>query len=352
MANTNGHVQTVLEEKNANELGRILTHEHLAMSFDAFYIPPPSQLKRFIDDKIELQTLGVLRQYPYSSKYNLNFNDEATMDAVLEDVKFYHEFGGGTIVENSNHGLKRNIPLMKKISKETGVNLIAGTGYYVAATQSESDLALSKEKMYNVMLKEMTVGCVECPDVKTGFIGEVGSTWPIEDFEKRAIQSTGELQAQLKCPVSFHPGRNAEAPLEIMRLYQEAGGDSGKAILSHLDRTLTDEQKLLEFADETKCYCQFDLFGNECSFYQLMPVVDMLSDAQRIDRVKLLQDDQKLHRVLLSHDIHTKHRLMKFGGHGFSHILNNVLPKMLLKGFTQDEIDTLTIQNPKTWLTC
>lgn len=349
MANGHGLVQTVLGGKNANELGRILTHEHLCLSFDTFYIPPPQQLKRFFDNKIEIGNLGVLRQYPYSSKYNLNFNDAAAMDAVMTDLQFYREFGGGTIVENSNYGLKRDIPFMKRLSKETGIHIIAGTGYYVAATQSASDLALSKEEMYNVMLKEMTTGCKDSPDVKTGFVGEVGSTWPIEDFEKRAIQSTGELQAQLKCPVSFHPGRDSDAPFEIMRLYQEAGGDSGKAILSHLDRTLS-EERLMEFADETKCYCQFDLFGLECSLYQLKPTVDMLSDAQRIDRVKLLRDDQKLHRVLLSHDIHTKHRLMKYGGHGFSHILNNVLPKMIVKGFTQEEIDTLTIKNPKTWL--
>ena len=56
-------------------------------------------------------------------------------------------------------------------------------------------------------------------------------------FEKRAIQATAEVQQQLKCPVSFHPGRNTAAPSEIMRIYQEAGGDARKAILSHLDRT-------------------------------------------------------------------------------------------------------------------
>ena len=350
MERSNNCVQTVLGGKDPNELGRTLTHEHLALAFDTFYVQPPSHLKRFLNDKIELRNLGALRQYPYSSLCNLKFNDEDAMDAVLEDVKFFREFGGGTIVENSNHGLKRDISLMKRVSNETGVNVITGTGYYVAATQSASDLSLSTEDMYNVMLKEMTIGCDECPDVRTGFIGEVGSTWPIEDFERRAIQATGELQAQLKCPVTFHPGRDSGAPVEIMRLYQEAGGDMRKAILSHLDRTIPDEQMLLEFSDETKCYCQFDLFGTECSFYQLNPLVDMLSDAQRIDRVKCLRDDKKLDRVLLSHDIHTKHRLMRFGGHGYSHIMNNVLPKMTLKGFTAEEIDTLTIHNPRTWL--
>lgn len=75
--------------------------------------------------------------------------------------------------------------------------------------------------------------------------------------------------------------------------------------------TFTDKESLLEFADDNKCYCQFDLFGTECSFYQLNPLVDMLSDAQRIDYVQLLRDEGKLERVLISHDIHTKHRLVR-----------------------------------------
>lgn len=58
------------------------------------------------------------------------------------------------------------------------------------------------------------------------------------DFEKRAICATGELQAQLRSSVSFHPGRNAAAPGEIMRIYQEAGGDATKAIMSHIDREI------------------------------------------------------------------------------------------------------------------
>lgn len=350
MEHATDYVETVFGKKNANQLGRTLTHEHLSMSFIEFYVQPPSHLKQFFDDKkIELQTVGILKQYPYSSSYNLIYNDQYTEDAVLEDVKLYKKFGGGTIVENSNYGLKRNIPFMKKVSEATGINVIAGTGYYVSATQTNENL--SKEEMYDVILKEMTIGCEESPDVKAGFIGEVGSTWPITAFEKRAIQATAEVQQQLKCPVSFHPGRDSAAPSEIMRIYQEAGGNARKTILSHLDRTILGLEELLEFSDDVKCYCQFDLFGTECSFYQLNPSIDMMSDAQRIERVKYFRDNKKLDRVLLSHDIHTKHKLIKFGGHGFSHILNNVVPKMMLKGFILEEIDMLTIHNPKTWLT-
>lgn len=53
------------------------------------------------------------------------------------------------------------------------------SGYYVASVQTPSTLSTSVEQMYNLMLEEMTVECKDSPGIKTGFIGEVGSTWPI-----------------------------------------------------------------------------------------------------------------------------------------------------------------------------
>lgn len=65
----------------------------------------------------------------------------------------------------------------------------------------------------------------------------------------------------------------------------------------------------MAFADE-KCYCQFDLFGIECSYYQLNQTTDMPSDAQRLDMIKWIKDDGRVSQILMSHDIHTKHRLV------------------------------------------
>jgi phosphotriesterase-related protein len=73
--------------------------------------------------------------------------------------------------------------------------------------------------------------------------------------------------------------------------------------------TLYEDDQLLEFAT-LGCYCQFDLFGNECSFYQINPRADMPSDAQRIDKIKHMIEEKRSDRILLAHDIHTKHRLV------------------------------------------
>lgn len=38
---------------------------------------------------------------------------------------------------------------------------------------------MTEEELFNSMLTEMTEGCVEAPNVKCGFIGEIASAWPI-----------------------------------------------------------------------------------------------------------------------------------------------------------------------------
>ena len=57
--------------------------------------------------------------------------------------------------------------------------LILHLGHYISLVQPPSVLTLSQEEMCNLMLTELTTGCVDYPDVKCGFIGEVGSGWPL-----------------------------------------------------------------------------------------------------------------------------------------------------------------------------
>lgn len=199
---------------------------------------------------------------------------------------------------------------MVDLSRDSGVNVIAGTGHYIEMTQDPNTLNMTVEEMINLYTNDITEGVnVEGEKIKCGFIGEVGSVWPITDFEKRAIEATAIVQSQLKCGVSFHPGRDPRAPPEIVRIYLEAGGDASKCVMSHLDRTLLNDEQLLEFS-KLGTYCQMDLFGTEVSWYQLTPSIDMLSDADRVSRLKLLKDIGKTNRILMSHDVHTKHRLV------------------------------------------
>ncbi|CAH2090787.1 unnamed protein product [Euphydryas editha] len=302
-------IRTVKGDMPPETLGRTLTHEHLAMDFTHFYRKHPKSIDDEFNNGFDLETIGYIRQYPYSSTSNLVFDDKHAKEYVLRDIKNYKKNGGGTIVENTTEGLDRDIRFYETVMRDTGVNIVAGTGFYIADTQSMTHLHYTKEDLYNHMLTELTEGCEDYQSVKTGFIGEIASVWPIRDFERKVILAAGEVQAQIGCGVSFHPHHVTEAPFEIIRLYMEAGGKIDKAVMSHLDRTLLDPAKLLEFS-ELGAYCQFDMFGTEVSYYQLDIDIDMPSDAQRLNMICHLLQEDKADRILISHDIHTKHRLV------------------------------------------
>ncbi|ODM99152.1 Phosphotriesterase-related protein, partial [Orchesella cincta] len=342
-------VTSVTGPVNVDSLGAILTHEHLHMQFDCALQMPPKGLKYPSEPKetFALHNLGVLRQYPYSSKYNTKLDDADSRAIMLDEVLRYKSAGGGTIVENTVEGIGRNLGVLKQLSVDSGVTIIAGTGFYVAAAQSHSVLNYKVEDMYNIMMKELLESNKD--GIKCGIVGEIGSSWPIEEFEKRAIQATAQIQLATKKPITFHPGRHPEAPFEIMRIFTEEGGNPEDVVMSHLDRTIFDEEQLLEFA-KYKTFTQYDLFGTEVSYYQLQESIDFISDAQRIYKLKFLKDNGHLDQITVSHDIHTKHRLANFGGHGFAHFLQNIVPKMRLRGFTEDEINAITSKNPKRWL--
>lgn len=224
-----------------------MTHEHFSLNFDKFYCEPPKTLLHHfnegVNEKLHLKNAGFIRQYPYGSKYNINFEDDDSHRAVYEDLRIFKQVGGGAIVENTTYGINRDLKLMYRVAKELGVNVIAGTGHYLGMTQTPATLKMSVEEMVKLYSRELEYGIdvelspTETVNIKCGLVGEIGSAFPISDFEKRSILATAEVQQKFKCGVSFHPGRDSpNSPFEIMRIYLEAGGDASKCVMSHLDR--------------------------------------------------------------------------------------------------------------------
>ncbi|XP_003462826.2 phosphotriesterase-related protein isoform X1 [Cavia porcellus] len=347
MSSLSGKVQTVLGPVDPSKLGRTLTHEHLTMTFDFCYCPPSPCYEATSKEPILMKNSFWIKQNPYCHKENLLLNQET--EAVKEELLHFKAKGGGTVVENTTTGICRDVKTLKWLSEQTGVHVIAGAGFYVDATHSSETKAMSVEQLTGILIDEILHGA-DGTTIKCGVIGEIGCSWPLTESERKVLHATAHAQAQLGCPVIIHPGRNSRAPFQIIRILQEAGADMSKTVMSHLDRTIVHKKELLEFA-QLGCYLEYDLFGTEFLNYQFNRDIDMPDDNKRIRRVCLLVDEGYEDRILIAHDIHTKHRLMKYGGHGYSHILTNIVPKMLFRGITESALDKILIENPKRWLT-
>ncbi|XP_066172867.1 phosphotriesterase-related protein isoform X2 [Sylvia atricapilla] len=299
MPSLSGKVQTVLGPVEPDCLGYTLTHEHLTMNYSSCFCPPSPGQEPLSNGPIEMKNLFWIKQNPYSHKENLLLYQET--DAVREELLHFKAAGGGTIVENTTTGIGRDVNTLKKLAEETGVHIIAGAGFYVDSTHSAQTQAMTVEQLTEIIVDEVLKGA-DGTNIKCGVVGEIGCSWPLTPSEHRVLQATAQAQSQLGCPVIIHPGRNSDSPFQVIRILQEAGADASKIVMSHLDR------------------------------------------------IRMLIEEGYEDRILMAHDVHTKNRLMKYGGHGYSHIFKNIVPKMLIRGISQDKIDKILLANPKRWL--
>jgi phosphotriesterase-related protein len=57
-----------------------------------------------------------------------------------------------------------------------------------------------------------------------------------------------------------------------------------------------------------------------------------------------------MNRIALGQDVCMKIRLARYGGHGYDHLLANVRPEMIERGWDQKTLDALLIENPRRLL--
>ena len=336
-----GLVQTVLGPILPSELGSTTTHEHLYVDFSFMYRPAQdSPSPELADAPITLENLGWIRRNYYSNRSNLKLMDLVT---TVEEVRKFSEVGGGAIVDATTTGIGRNPNALAQISRESGVHIIMGAGFYVEAAHPKDMDERTMEDLAREIIGDIDEG-VEGSGVRAGIIGEIGCTWPLAPNERKSLSAAAIAQRETGAAITIHPGRHPDAPLEILELLANGGADLSRVIMGHLDRTVFDFQALQGIA-ASGCFLEWDLFGNEGSYYPLAEI-DMPSDAQRLGFIRRIADAGYSDKIVIGQDIFTKHRLLKYGGHGYGHILENIVPKMRRKGFSEDAIRAITVDNP------
>ena len=341
MTSLKDKVQTVLGVVEPGDLGPTTTHEHLLIDFSCMFKEPEEATERFrAHQPVVMENLGWVRYHSFANLANLMLIDEqeATAEAML-----YMRAGGGTIVDATTIGIGRDPLALARIARATGLNIVMGAGYYVDAVHPEGMDGLTEARITQQLIDEVRVG-VGDTRVKAGIIGEIGCSWPLAQNERKVLRAAAAAQQETGAAVLIHPGRDPSAPREILDVLAEAGGDVGRTIMGHLDRTISDTKDLLDLA-ASGCYLEYDLFGWEVSHYPLS-TLDMPSDAQRLDFIQLLLAEGYGDKVVVAQDIFAKHRTIKYGGHGYAHIIDNIVPRMRQKGFSADEIDAIIVGNP------
>lgn len=338
-------IRTVLGDIPPEELGITLCHEHLLIDLKRIFREPEDPMQREMSyQPVRMENLGWVRTNYAKSWDNLGLYEERV---TADELMLFKMEGGTSLVEVTPVDIGRNPEGLARISAATGVNVVMGCGYYIDDTHPDELRQRPEDQICGELVADVNEG-VTPGGVKAGIIGEIGCSWPLTDNERKVLRAAARAQSETGAALTIHPGRDPEAPHEILDVIEEAGGSVERTVMGHLDRTYSDPETLSRFAARG-CYLEFDMFGLESAYYPFGPA-DLPNDGRRIDYIIGLIGQGLLDKILISHDIAFKHALTRYGGLGYRHILQNVMPKMKTKGMSQDEVDTILITNPRRML--
>ncbi|NLN50241.1 MAG: hypothetical protein GX149_01270, partial [Acholeplasmataceae bacterium] len=337
-------VMTVLGTISPESLGITLPHEHLFS--DIRFIKPKKEWTR---EKVTLNNLYKLKIDYISLSDNLILD---SMSTSIKEVKRYRDLGGSTIVDVGSIGLGRKPLTLKKVSQKTGVNIIMGTGFYIKGGLSSSIINSSDTQLAKSIIQECQRGYKET-GIRPGIIGEVGVGPVIEEWDKRSLKLACLVQKETGLPITVHiqavpvvEGFDTPNGLEVVSLLEKCGADLSRTVIGHVDAQIN--LKYLKDLLATGVYIEFDHFGKE--FYIAERNFFMSRDIERIEAIKELVDSKFTNQILISSDICLKQDLTSYGGHGYAHILQSVVPIMKANGFTDDTINKIVKDNPKRLL--
>lgn len=268
-------------------------------------------------------------------------------DLMYAEVMEFKKVGGGAIVDVSSIGLGRDPVALVKMSNATGLKVVMGASFYTRNYHPLDMDTRTVEQLTDVIVRDVTVGA-QGTGVRSGIIGEIGiDGGPLTPNELKVIRASARASRITGAPMSFHAGGVDEERLTSIDTALAEGALPRQIIMGH-SGALTPNMPLVKRILEKGVYFQVDWLG---VITGPAGVLGNRSDRTIAKAIVEIAAMGYADRVLLSHDICTKPQLRKYGGTGFSYVLEHFVPELRRQGMSEEDIRKLTMENPKRVLT-
>lgn len=312
-------IQTVRGLVETSELGSVLMHEHVCTS-----------------------SMGIATHYPqmYANGYK---------EQIISDLNDMKENGIKTVVDATPVCLGRDVRVLEEVSKKTGVNIIATTGWwgceppYVGPTTAEM--------WAKCFVSDIEKGC-DGTEIKAGILKAAMDVDGPTEWKKKIHYAVGMASLQTGKKIMLHTYCPMETPRHQLQCLKEVGVDMNNVSVGHIPET-TD----MDFVKWI--YDQGVWLGIDRLPIILMPGSYAVSTESRIKFLKAMLDEGMGDRMLFSHDFMCASTLFDNQPPEISEFIANQAPDRFLfikkhvfgkleeMGIDANYLWNLTIENPR-----
>ena len=272
-----------------------------------------------------------------------------SIDKSRKELLRFKAAGGQSMVDMQPLGVGRSINAMKEIAQNTGVNLIAITGFHRGALYDKAHFVhrYSIDEITEIIVSEVEKGIeindfcgpiVKHSDAKPGVVKFGTSYYKITALEKKLMQVVANVSKITGIPINTHTHVGTMGYEQAEFLINQ-GIDPSKICIGHLDRNadLVYHQKVLS----TGVYVQYDCVAR----VKYHPLIDTMN------LIKELAAQGYADRIMVGGDWGRSSYLQEYDGEpGFEFIPKYIPDLMREYGIDNDVIQKIFIENPKNYL--
>ena len=305
-------VNTVTGPIDTAQLGFTLMHEHIYVLSE-----------------------GVIANFPHL------WDRQARREQAVGALSEAKAHGVDTIVDLTVLGLGRDVALARDISKASGVQVIAATGLYTYDELPHHFQNRDADYMAELFVRDVEVG-IQDTGIKAAILKVATDQQGVTTGVEKVLRAVARTHRRTGVPISTHTHAASKRGLDQQKIFTEEGVDLGRVIIGHSGDT--EDTEYLESLMKAGSFIGMDRFGIDTE----------LTTEKRVATIVKLCQAGYVSQMVLSHDTSCyidwfpaeliKHVVPRWH---FLHISDDVVPALRSSGVTDDQIRSMTVDNPR-----
>ena len=320
-------IRTVLRDLPPESLAgsAILFHEHMSLAPD--FMPRWIELARSLPG-LSLGTAGSSRGPAPAAAAEPFFMQDA--DLMTEEMSAGARAGVACIADQGHPDMGRDLDFLKRISRQSGLPIVAGCGYYTQPFYPPEIASWSEDRIAEELVHEAKTQPV-------GVIGEIG-TWDVmTPGERKVFRAAAKTHRATGLPIVTHTNFGKGA-MEQLDLLESAGVKPERVAIGHIGGLNDPAAEVPKAIAKRGAFVGFDRQGGS-------------GDAVQVKMVLAMLDSGYADQLLFSSDFSLGgSQLKRNGGPGYAKTLTVFAPKLRDAGVGEEVLRGILVDNPRRLL--
>jgi phosphotriesterase-related protein len=324
-------VPTVTGMVQADQLGTTLIHEHLRNSDEAVH-----------------------NQWPIVGAVKEEKPHEVAPEQVLEiavrEAQAAVDLGVKTIGEPTAMFLGRDVGFMRRVSEETGLQVIPCTGIYTYDYLPQFFMNRDPDQIADLFVHDIEEG-IQGTDIRAAFIKCAADEPGVNENIEKVHRAAARASVRTGAPIMAHSRPASNTGPRQIEIFLEEGVEPGKIQMAHTGDT--DDLDYIEGLLETGVWIGLDRYGLDLfhPYDRRQATAKALLEGGYADRMFLSADS------VATTDWFPLNVIEGLIAAGAAHdwtiriIHERVLPELREWGMTEEQERTIMVENPVRWLT-